>query len=109
MPRCMRLSTSSIAPGSKDGDGVFRIVHPFHPGCGQRFDIVTIRRNWGKELLYYRGRGGRLVSIPAGWTDRVAPDPVVAVSAGRSAFRLQDLLELVRLVGTLGKEAPHDR
>ena len=90
-----------------DGDGVFCIVHPFHPGHGQRFSIVTVRLNWGEQLLYYRNAEGRLVSIPACWTDCVAPDPVVAVSAGRSPFRLQDLQELVRLVASLGQEARH--
>jgi len=103
------LSTTSITPGPGDDVGVFRIVHPFHPSHGQRFAIVTIRLNWGKELLYYRGPGGRLVSIPARWTDRIEPDPVVAISAGRSPFRLQDLRELVRLVETLGQEVPRGR
>ena len=88
---------------------MFLIVHPFHPGHGQRFPIVTIRQNWGEELLYYRNRQGRLISIPARWTDRVAPNPVVTVSAGRSPFRLEDLLELTRLVAALGQEASHER
>ena len=105
----MNLSTTSVAPGSSDGDGVFRIVHPFHPGHGQQFPIVTIRHNWGEELLYYRDQEGKLVPVPARWTDRVAPDPVVAISAGRSPFRLEDLLELTRLVAALGEVAPHGR
>jgi hypothetical protein len=88
---------------------VFLIVHPFHPGHGQRFPIVTIRQNWGEELLYYRNRQGRLISIPARWTDRATPDPIVAISAGRSPFRLEDLLELTRLVAALGQEASHER
>jgi len=88
---------------------MFCVVHPFHPGCGRRFGIVTIRSNWGEELLYYRDQAGRLVSIPARWTDRVAADPLLVVSAGRSAFRVHDLLELVRLMDTMGKEGGHER
>jgi hypothetical protein len=88
---------------------VFRIVHPFHPGRGQQFPIVTIRQNWGEELLYYLDQNGRLVAIPARWTDRIEPDPVVAISAGRSPFRLHDLLELTRLVAALEQEADHVR
>jgi hypothetical protein len=88
---------------------LFRIVHPFHPRHGQRFAIVTIRHNWGEELLYHLDQTGRLVSIPARWTDRIGPDPVVTISAGRSPFRLQDLLELTRLVATLGQEVAHGR
>ena len=102
------MPTTSTAPGSSDGDGVFRIVHAFHPACGKQFAIVTIRQNWGEELLYYRDEEGRLIAVPACWTDRVEPDPVVAISAGRSPFRLQDLLELVRLVAVIGQEAVHE-
>jgi hypothetical protein len=104
----MRLSTTSIAPGSSDGDGVFRIIHPFHPGHGRQFAIVTIRHNWGEEILYYRNQEGKLIPVPARWTDRVPPDPVVDISAGRSPFRLEDLLELVRLVEALRQEVPHE-
>jgi hypothetical protein len=102
------LSATSIAPGSSDGDGMFRIVHPFHPACGQQLPIVTIRQNWGENLLYYLDQNGRLVSIPARWTDRIEPDPVVTISAGRSPFRMEDLLELVRLVEALRHEVPHE-
>ena len=49
-----------------------------------------------------------MASIPASWTDVVAPDPVVVLSAGRSPFRLDDLLELTRLVAALEQEVIHD-
>ena len=88
---------------------MFRIVHPFHPGRGQQLPIVTIRHNWGEELLYYRNQDGKLIPVPARWTDRIAPDPLVAISAGRLPYRLEDLLELTRLVATLGEEVPHER
>ena len=88
---------------------IFRIIHPFHPYHGQRFPLVTVRQNWGEDLLYYRDQKGRLVSVPGRWTDMVPPDPVVAVSGGRSPFRLEDLLELTRLVAALEPEALHER
>ena len=70
---------------------------------------MTVRHNWGEDRAYYRDEQGRLACVPASWTDVIASDPVVAISAGRSAFRLQDLLELVRLVATLEQEVPNDR
>ena len=70
---------------------------------------MTIRQNWGEDLIYFRDDKGRLVSVSARWTDRVTPDPVVSVSAGRSPFRLEDLLELTRLVAARGQEVSHDR
>ncbi len=88
---------------------MFRIIHPFHP-CGDRpLSLVTVRQNWGEEILYYHDQEGRLVPVPARWTDTVPPDPVVSISAGRSPFRLEDLLELSRLVTALEQEAAHDR
>ena len=88
---------------------MFRIVHPFHPLSGQQLLLVTTRHNWGEDLLYYHDPKGALVSVPARWTDRIPVDPVVTVSAGRSPFRLEDLLELARLVAAWEQETTHDR
>ena len=81
--------------------GRVRILHPFHPLCGQSFELVSVRHNWGDARVDYRDGAGRLASIPAAWTDLGAPDPVVTVSAGRSAFRLQDLVALAHLLQNL--------
>jgi hypothetical protein len=42
-----------------------------------------------------------LVSLPAEWTDAVPVDPFVVVSAGRSPFHVEGLLELSELVARL--------
>ena len=67
-----------------------------------------MRQNWGEELIYYRDPSAGLISVPGRWTDRMPPDPVVAISAGRSPFRLEDLLELARLVEALRHEVSHE-
>ena len=41
---------------------------------------------------------GCVTSLPSGWTDVDPPDPFDAVSAGRSAFRVADLLALAGLL-----------
>jgi len=87
----------------------FRITHPFHPSAGRQFPLVTIRHNWGEDRVYYHDGRGQLASVPAAWTDVVPLDPDVAISAGRSPFRLRDLLELTRLVAALEQEVAHDR
>jgi hypothetical protein len=63
--------------------------------------VVTYRHNWGEDRVYYHDEAGDLVSVPAAWTSACAPDPVVAVSAGRSPFRVGDLVELARLIDGL--------
>jgi hypothetical protein len=70
---------------------------------------VTVRCNWGEDRVYFHDEQGQLCCIPASWTDAVPPDPVVALSAGRCAFRVADLMELVRLVESLEAEVRHDR
>jgi hypothetical protein len=43
-------------------------------------------------------------SLPTSWTDFGEPDVFVSISAGRSAFRVQDLLDLLEIMeGIRGK------
>ena len=42
---------------------------------------------------------GHLASVPARWTSVEAEDPFVVVAAGRSRFRVVDLIDLVALLG----------
>ena len=81
--------------------GAVRVTHPFHPRFGQELDFVAHRHNWGEDRVFYRDQQGHLASLPARWTSVVAEDPFVVVAAGRSRFRVADLLELVALVARL--------
>jgi hypothetical protein len=69
--------------------------------------VVAIRKNWGEDRIYYHDDRGQLTGIAAQWTDIVPPDPVVVLSAGRSPFRFEDLVELSRLLASLRSEAPN--
>lgn len=62
---------------------------------------MTYRNNWGEQRVYFHDAEGRLTALPAAWTDVFSPDPFVVISAGRSAFRATDLLELTRLIAGL--------
>ncbi len=83
-----------------------RVTHPFHPLAGGEFEFVKRRKNWQADRVYVYGRGGELVALPAEWTDLVAADPFVVVSAGRSPFHVEGLLELSELVARLTAERP---
>ena len=103
----MHLSGSSNTPDALGDTRTFLIVHPFHPCHGRRFAVVAIRKNWGEDRIYYHDDRGQLTGIAAQWTDMVPPDPVVVLSAGRSPFRFEDLVELSRLLASLRSEAPN--
>jgi len=77
-----------------DGARTFRVTHPFHPLHGREFLLATYRHNWSESRVYFHDQYGKLISLPAEWTDVLPPDPLVAVSAGRAAFRVADLLGL---------------
>ena len=80
------------------------MVHPFHPLYQRKFRLVNYRFNWGEDRVYFHDEGGRLSSLPAAWTSVVPPDPFVVMANGRSAFRVQDLLELAAVLKQLDEE-----
>ena len=78
------------------------MTHPFHPLCGREFEFVSRRRNWGEDRVYYHDGRGELESLPTAWTDVADTDPFVAMAAGRTPFRVADLLDLADLASQLG-------
>ena len=88
-----------------------RVTHPFHPFAGRQLFQVGERYNrYGTRVLLKAD--GHICSVPREWTDLVAPDPEVAIAAGRSLFRLRDLMDLARIVADLAAthslEAPDE-
>ena len=67
---------------------------------------MTYRHNWGEDRVYFHDDQGKLSSVPARWTSIFPVDPFVSVAAGRSAFRLKDLMELSRLLQAVSEEEP---
>jgi len=63
-----------------------------------KVQLVIYRNNWGEDRVYFYRPDGELSSVPALWTNLVAEDPFVSVAAGRSLFRLDDLLKLAELI-----------
>jgi len=74
------------------------VTHPFHPLFGREYELIDYRHFWGEDRVVYVDESGRARSFPAHWTSAAAEDPAVAVSAGRSHFRIADLVELEKLV-----------
>jgi len=85
---------SSNAGHTDGGPPRFRIAHPFHPLFGTEYVLVTRRFNWGDDRVFYYDDEGRLLSLATNLTDLVPPDAFAQAAAGRSAFRIDDLLEL---------------
>jgi hypothetical protein len=81
------------------------VTHPFHPLAGRDFEFVEHRLNWGEDRVWLRDEAGDLFSVPAGWTDAVAPDPFIVMAAGRCPFTADGLLAVAGMVARL-RERP---
>jgi hypothetical protein len=60
--------------------------------------LVTRRWNWGEDRVMFFDAQGRLRSMLTSWTSLADPDLFSQGSAGRSWFRIDDLLKLAALV-----------
>ena len=78
------------------------MTHPFHPWRQREFVFVAARRTWGEDRVFFLDEDGVQRSLPRAWTDAVDVDPFVAVAAGRSALRIEDLMALTGLIAGLG-------
>ena len=78
-----------------------RVTHPFHPLRGREFVFLAVRQTWSEDRVFVLDENSRQCSFPVGWTDAVEPDVFVSFAAGRSPFRVDDLLALARLIDGL--------
>ena len=80
------------------------MTHPFHPWCGKAFVFVAVRHTWGEDRVFFFADDGVQKSLPRAWTDFADTDVFVAVGAGRSPFRVVDLIGLAALIDGLGAD-----
>ena len=58
---------------------------------------MTRKHNWGEDRVFYYYQAGVIKSFLSNVTDLLPVDAFEHLSAGRSAFRADDLLSLRRL------------
>jgi hypothetical protein len=102
--RWERLARRGLCQKSSNADYVgttrdrFRITHPFHPLRGAEYELVARKLTWGEDRVFYYDQVGALKSFVTNVTDLVTADAFARISAGQSAFRIDDLLELRALL-----------
>ena len=84
------------------------MTHPFHPLSGREVELVTYKKAWGEDRVFFRDEAGLLRHVPVEWTSAAPPDPFKEVAAGRCRFRTEDLLHLADLVEKLKKQLSSD-
>lgn len=77
------------------------MIHPFHPWVGREFVFIALRHTWCEDRVFFVDDDGVQKSLPTGWTDAGPVDVFVALAAGRSPLRVEDLVRLVEVVDVL--------
>jgi hypothetical protein len=62
-----------------------------------------VRQTWGEDRVSFFDEDGVQRSLPRGWTDVADVDAFVVLAAGRSAFRVEDLVALADLIAEWGR------
>ncbi len=63
---------------------------------------MAVQQTWKQDRAYFFADDGTMRSLPTAWTDAAQPDVFANLSAGRSAFRVDDLLALAEVLDSLG-------
>jgi len=90
-----------IARGEASATQVFTVTHPFHPLHGLSFEVVAVLNIWGGDRVAFTGADGCWRSLPAEWTDAIAPELVITLGADRAHFRADLLRGLRKLLNDL--------
>jgi hypothetical protein len=101
--RIYQQPSHSTASHQEFSNKTFRITHPFHPYRDIEFQVDSIRRLAYEYRVLFFNPKGRRSSVPLDWTDIGPKDPFVIVSAGRSLFRVEDLLSLASLIAEINR------
>jgi Family of unknown function (DUF5372) len=106
----MDYQKQSTAPVSLDRAQTFQVTHVFHPLHGRELAFVDQYLAWGEDRVCFRDDTDKLRYLPTDWTSLASPDPFVQASAGRSHFRVEELLQLTTLIALQRQaQAPKSR
>lgn len=62
---------------------------------------MAVQQTWKKDRVFFFGDDETMQSLPTAWTDVAEPDVFVILAAGRSAFRVEDLMALAEMIDGL--------
>jgi hypothetical protein len=77
------------------------VTHPFHPLHGKVLEVIDRRYVGDRERVYLEVEPDRVVALATAWTSLGPKEPFVTMAAGRSLFRVDDLVRLAELVSEL--------
>ncbi|MET7843687.1 DUF5372 family protein [Streptomyces sp. NPDC005356] len=69
-----------------------RLIHPFHPRCGEVFEFLERFNSWRGDVVLVLDDQGRRCSFPLEWTDMAPVDVFVAAAGEGCPFRTGDRL-----------------
>ncbi len=81
------------------------ITHPQHPLCGQRVEIMRIRRGVTPDLIV-RMPGGLCAALAVDWTDHQAPGTGTLPPPAPHLLAVEGLRQLAQLVAQFQHDEP---
>jgi hypothetical protein len=75
--------------------GFVVVTHPFHPLCGQRLEVLYVKRRAREAVFVCAGGVSGLITLPREWTDRGDAPQAHRLSA-------EGLVELAALTRAIG-------
>ena len=84
------------------------VTHPHHPLRGRSFPFYSRVTTGGVCLVRCVGKDKTLLTLPVAWTSYRPGDDFERASAGRSLWRVDDLLELRAVVDALLERGKSD-
>jgi len=95
---------SSTACGEDDQKQTFKITHPSHPLRDVELNLEHYTCCWSEDRAFFYDKKGHLNSVPVGWTNLCPADIFIKISAGRSYFKVENLLQIVEIIRSLKNE-----
>ena len=80
-----------------------RVTHPFHPLAGRGLRRVGEHANVIGRRILCQDAEGQVHAVPIEWTDITEPDLARQIGAGRTYFRVGDLLGLAELIARISR------
>jgi hypothetical protein len=66
---------------SSDDLGFVLVTHPFHALCGQRLEVLFVKRRGSDSVFVCSGGVSGQMTLPCSWTDRGEPSQSYRLSA----------------------------
>ena len=90
---------------NKEDLGWTKIIHPYHPLQGQRFQILKLRKVADEDTIILQGTYRGTFAVPREWTEQADPHPYDSLNTPAPILCFRCLIALTKLVEKIEKRS----